>query len=246
MPPIRAPLTISQVNKAGRVLRVWWETPPGEEDADLERKFEWAVGVVDRYRATHRKALTSANMGLRSVVKTEGCEIEVSQRLKRMITIIDKLARYPRMALSTMQDIGGCRAVLRDIDEVRRVQRRLSKNRPPSKMDDYVTDPRSSGYRGVHLIVQYDDPPRNIEVQLRTRVMHEWAFTVERLGGRMGADLKSGIGPPEVLRLLEAISEAMALEELGKTVDSTLQDRIHRLRQDALPYLVVRPSGRPT
>jgi hypothetical protein len=31
-------------------------------------------------------------MGLRSVVKTEQCQIEVTQRLKRVPTIVDKLA----------------------------------------------------------------------------------------------------------------------------------------------------------
>lgn len=70
-----------------------------------------------------------------------------------------------------MQDIGGCRAVLASIDEVRRVEARLRKSRPPVGYSDYVTTPRSSGYRGVHLVVVYDG--RRIEVQLRTLVMHE-------------------------------------------------------------------------
>lgn len=51
-------------------------------------------------------------MGLRSCLTTEGLELDVSQRLKRLPTIEDKLRRLPRMDLSSMQDIGGCRAVL--------------------------------------------------------------------------------------------------------------------------------------
>lgn len=139
------------------------------------------------------------------------------------------------MQLATMQDIGGCRAVLASIDEVRKVQRRLSKNRPPLRISDYVENPRPSGYRGVHVIVQYDG--RKIEVQLRTKVMHEWAITVERLGGRLRQDLKSGIGPAPILAWLEAISEAMALEEAGETVDTALVERIAALREGALPLL---------
>jgi putative GTP pyrophosphokinase len=174
-------------------------------------------------------------MGLRSMVKTESCPVEVSQRLKRMITIVDKLGRQPTMALSKMQDIAGCRAVLNSIDQVRRVQKRLSKNRPPLKVYDYIAEPRPSGYRGVHVIVEYDGRP--IEVQLRTRVMHAWAVTVERMGGRMDTDLKSGHGPPEVLALLQSISEAMAIEEVGGTVDAELMKRIDDLRSQAQPYL---------
>lgn len=194
-----------------------------------------ALEVLRRFRAAHATPLTKANMGLRSVVRTEGCRVEVSQRLKRVATILDKLTREPTMQLANMQDIGGCRAVLENIGEVRRVQKRFSKNRPPSRVNDYVDGPRSSGYRAVHLVVEYDD--RNIEVQLRTWVMHEWAFTVERLGGRLQADLKSGRGPRPVLELLEAISQAMALEERGETVESALMNRLGALREAALPYL---------
>lgn len=133
-------------------------------------------------------------MGLRSVVKTERCSrVDVSQRLKRAPTILDKLEREPTLSLARMQDIGGCRAVLASLDELRRVESRLKKNRPPVGYADYIIKPRSSGYRGVHLIVRYDDyngSQRSIEVQLRTRVMHGWAITVERLSGRIGQNLR--------------------------------------------------------
>lgn len=124
------------------------------------------------------------------MVKSENADVEVTQRLKRIWTIIDKLVREPKMQLATMQDIGGCRAVLASIDDVRRVQRRLMRNRPPLRVSDYIAEPRASGYRALHAVVEYDN--RKIEVQLRTRVMHEWAITVERLGGRLRADLKRG------------------------------------------------------
>jgi hypothetical protein len=94
------------------------------------------------------------------------------------------------MQLANMQDIGGCRAVLGSIDEVRRVQRRLSRN-----------------------------------------------ITVERLGGRLGEDLKSGYGPQPVLVLLEGIAEAMAIEEEGGVVGQEALDRLSASRQAAAPFL---------
>lgn len=66
------------------------------------------------------------------------------------------------------------------------------------------------------MIITYPDltgQARAIEVQLRT--MHEWAIAAERWGGRLHQDLKSGEGPPQVLELFSAISEAMAIEEEG-------------------------------
>jgi putative GTP pyrophosphokinase len=175
-------------------------------------------------------------MSLRWRVNREECRLEVSQRLKRAPTIMDKLVRHPNMGLAIMHDIGGCRAVLGSIDEVRRVQRRIERGTPETgRVYDYVTEPRESGYRGVHLIVPYKG--RNIEIQLRTGVMHEWAIYVERLSGRLREDLKSGEGPGPVLEWLEAVSQAMALEESGEEVDSGLVDRIRQLRVGALPYM---------
>lgn len=224
----------SQVNRAGKFLRSW-----ARGELIDESRYESALDVLLALRAAHQYPLIKANNGLRSMVRTEECQVEVTQRLKRVPTIIDKLRREPTMALASMQDIGGCRAVLDSIDEVRRVQRRLSRNRPPVRVTDYITSPRSSGYRGVHVVVQYDE--RNIEVQLRTRMMHEWAITVEGLSGRLATDLKGGIGPAPVLALLEAISQAMALEEERSAVGPDLQDTIERLRREAVPLL----SGGP-
>lgn len=220
------------------MLRRWMRGDPADQD-EVQASFD----VVVRFRAVHQDPLSKATMGLRSVVRTVGCSAEVSQRLKRIPTILDKLGREPSLALSRMQDFGGCRAVLASIDDLRLVEQRLKKNRPPLRHSDYVTAPRASGYRGVHVVVGYLDgwgERRSIEVQLRTRVMHEWAITVERLSGRLAEDLKSERGPQEVVELLRVISEAMAIEESGGLVPSQLAQMIERRREAALPYLLRR------
>lgn len=73
-------------------------------------------------------------------------------------------------------------------------------------------------------------------MQLRTLVMHEWAITVERLSGRIGENLK-GDGHHVVQDLLAAISQAMALEEMGQAVDASLLTVMTELRRQAAPYL---------
>jgi ppGpp synthetase/RelA/SpoT-type nucleotidyltranferase len=227
-----AVLTKSQVNRAGRVLRAFWR--PSEELTG-PTVVEEAFAVLSEWRAEHSKPLIKATNGLRSMVRSEGAEIQVSQRLKRVPTILDKLVRHPSMALASMQDIGGCRAILANVEELRRVQRRVMHRRPPVRVDDYIAYPRASGYRAIHLVVEYD--ARCIEIQLRTPPMHEWAVAVERLGGRLAIDLKSGYGPPEVLEWLEAVSQALAIEEAGGIVDTERMDRIRRLREHAQGFL---------
>jgi GTP pyrophosphokinase len=233
-------VTKTQVNKAGQTVR---RRLRGEAVSD--EAFARALAVIQEYRAGHQYPLLRANMGLRSAVAAEHCRVEVSQRLKRLTTIVDKLRREPTMALGNMQDIGGCRAVVDSIAEVRRVQDRLLRRRITLRVVDYIAQPRSSGYRAVHVIVAYRDrsgAPWSIEVQLRTQTMHEWAIAVERLSGRLQqGDLKSGDGPVPVKDWLAAVSEAMALEERGEAVPQALLDRVGILRLAALPYLAERP-----
>lgn len=226
----------SQVNKAGRRLRQWVLDDPNVITPEVGA----ALSLVLAYRASHQSALGKATMGLRSSVKTLGCEAVISQRLKRFGAIVDKLWREPGMELARMQDIGGCRAVFPTIAELRKVEQRLRKNRPPVGYRDYIKDPRASGYRAVHMIVCYQNKAREdrlIEVQLRTRAMHDWAIAVERLAGQMHVDLKSSAGPPEILRLLGVISEAMAIEEREEVVPAALLEEMARLRLAAVPYL---------
>lgn len=109
--------SITRVNKAGDVLRsVLFNTtsPTALADVDLDA-FNAAFDLLVAWRTAHATPLRKATMGLRSCVATARCaQIEVSQRLKRTPTIIDKLRREPRMELGRMADIGGCRAVLQD------------------------------------------------------------------------------------------------------------------------------------
>lgn len=95
----------SQINRAGRVLRHFDEASP---EALLN-----AVLVLDAWRAAHAKPLGSINANLRHYVrKHEAVDAQVSQRLKRLETIVGKLQREPTMALARMEDIGGVRAIV--------------------------------------------------------------------------------------------------------------------------------------
>ena len=181
--PTRVELQYSKnrVKQAGKALR----RPSASNLAELRDALE----VLDHWRACHSYPLQKATMGLRSRVNTEDCvDPRISQRLKRRPTIIDKLQREPSMQVTTMQDIGGCRAVLADVNEVRRVQRRWTRtSHRVTRVYDYMSHPKPSGYRGVHVVVQYDGFA--VEVQLRTRLQHAWSIAIEKVGPRVGSCL---------------------------------------------------------
>jgi len=219
----------NQINKAGDTIRRYIDDEADEDELDA------ALEVMESFRGAHYYPLTKATTTLRYFVNSEGCDGKVSQRLKRSGTMIDKLDRQPEMALARMQDVAGCRAILADLNEVRRVEARVRRWREVKHSKDYIAEPAISGYRSVHVVVLYDDV--QVEVQLRTEMQHQWAVGVETWSGRTGWDLKSGKGPGEVLEWLAAIGDAYAVLDDGGQLDETTTDRIATLRGVAMPHL---------
>lgn len=150
----------------------------------------------------------------------------VARRLKRLPTILDKIGkRQPGMRLSRMQDIGGVHAIMNTVSQVYKLHKLYrQKGRFPHILKgehDYISFPKSSGYRGIHLVYEfYNSQGRGqrardydgllVEVQLRTKLQHEWATAVETVGTVLGQDLKSGIGDADWLELFRYISSLMA------------------------------------
>lgn len=219
----------SQIKKAGSTIRKYYR---GEVDIDAAVV---ALQLIEDWRAAHYTPLVSANNGLRSRARTAGVDAEVTQRLKRRATIFEKVQREPTLDLSRMQDIGGCRAVVGTIDDLRRLEERVRNGRIPVVGGaDYIESPRKSGYRGVHIVVEYQE--RQIEIQLRTKVMHAWALAAETYSGMLGENLKQD-GEHPIQLFLATASEMMALTETGQEIPDELRALHTRRRLDALPLL---------
>jgi ppGpp synthetase/RelA/SpoT-type nucleotidyltranferase len=205
------------INKAGHILI---------DDNSNPEDVEWALELADQWRACHAYPINTFQAALRrkfTLSKYDGEPI-VAQRLKRMPTIIDKLKRHPNMQLSTMQDIGGVRAILNSIDDVYRLadsyKNKSSKSRFAHELvneNDYIQQPRSEdGYRSLHLIyryknVQYPDyDGLRLELQMRTKLQHTWATAVETMGTFLGQSLKSRQGSREWIDFFAITSSAFA------------------------------------
>jgi len=210
----------SQINKAGQILVL--DNPPAKD-------LRWARDLADRWRACHAYPINTFQATLRVRLKKFPPDSIVAQRLKRMPTIIDKLKRYPAMKLTTMQDIGGVRAILNSVqdvytlaDEYRKSQR-LAHELIDEK--DYIQNPRSEdGYRSVHLVYRYKNKRSpgydglRVELQIRTKLQHTWATAVETMGTFLGQALKSRQGDQKWLDFFAIVSSAFAHREKGVPV----------------------------
>ena len=213
----------NRIKNAGRVLRHLESATPDEM---LE-----AIGVIDEWRASHAKPLRRVNAGLRHYVRKVGVEQpEVTQRLKRFATIVDKLQRQPTMALSRMEDIGGVRVILPTQDQVDAIVRDLQSQprwqirRARQYVEGRDPGPKSDGYRAVHVIVVKDGC--YIEVQLRTPWQDAWAQSVEQDTRRLGEGLKFGAGPDDLREYYVMISELLAMRERHEEPDSVFMEQL--------------------
>jgi len=205
------------ISKAGHILI--------DENSSPE-DLEWALNLADQWRACHAYPINTFQAALRrkfTLSEYEG-ETIVAQRLKRMPTIINKLKRHPNMQLSTMQDIGGVRAILNSVDDVYRLassyKNKSNKSRFAHELineNDYIQEPRNEdGYRSLHLIYRYKNiqypqyDGLRLELQMRTKLQHTWATAVETMGTFLGQALKSRQGSREWLDFFAITSSAFA------------------------------------
>lgn len=217
----------NQVNAAGDAL-----IAPASSPDDLRR----ARRVVNNWRAAHSLPLDRVRAELQERIAKYGDDALVAQRLKRLSSINAKLRRFGGMKLARMQDIGGCRAVLPSSADVRAVADQYATE--PSQQaatvkDDYIAKPRSSGYRGVHLLSLFRPEGQGqaayegmrIEIQLRSRLQHIWATAVETVGTFSGEALKSSAGDERWLRLFALMGSEMAFTEELPLVPGTPNTR---------------------
>lgn len=153
----------------------------------------------------------------------------ISSRIKRLPSIVTKLSRFPEMKLNKMQDLGGCRAILDNVEQVYSLVERVRSLRFMHELvrtDDYMVNVKDSGYRSFHMIYSFKNNKYSIlnglriEMQIRTAVQHSWATAVEMVGLFRKESLKSGLGDDRWLRFFELVSELFYSVENGKVSSS--------------------------
>lgn len=209
----------NQVKKAGECIR--------KGNGDIEKSVE----IIQQYRAAHLYPLMIIkNLMWKHAQKINKNAI-IARRLKRLPTIIDKLRRKTldgvtpnSIAVTRMSDIGGCRVIVDNRRELLLLDSSLDKSRTThkSRVKDYIKSPKTTGYRGIHRIYScYDNNDSHqwkgfdIEVQLRTKLQHLWATTVEVVDLCEGRALKTNPfeSNPSWIEFFKLMSEFIADEE---------------------------------
>lgn len=131
--------------------------------------------LLDEKRVEREQRVEAFRRQLERDLAAHGIRAEVQGRPKHLYSIWKKMrgkgldfARVfdVRAMRVIVADVPACYAVLARVHELYRVV--------PGEFDDYIARPKPNGYQSLHTVV-LDDDGRAVEVQIRTRAMHEHA-----------------------------------------------------------------------
>ena len=154
----------------------------------------------DNFREAHNIIIKLFTIELKKVNFSK--QHLTASRNKRIETIISKLCRPEKPKLDRIHDIAGTRIIVEniksledyiDILENTELVNFKEKINEDKNRYNYIKNPKSDGYRSIHKVFYYSSnipystlneksfnlENKKIELQLRTRLQHIWATTVE-------------------------------------------------------------------
>jgi GTP pyrophosphokinase len=150
---------------------------------------------LDETRAGRESAIESFRATLAADLAAQGLPAEVQGRPKHLFSIWKKM-QSKHLALSQVMDLAALRVIVSDVDACYAVLARVHERWRPiaGEFDDYIARPKPNGYQSLHTVIR-NDAGRTVEIQIRTRAMHEhaefgvaahWAY--KEGSGARGAD----------------------------------------------------------
>lgn len=197
-----------EVSRAGERLVGCFTQKQPYDDKDVQILHDW--------RMCHVYPLEQLTKYLEREAKALNPNAIISSRIKRLPSIVEKLARFPSMQLGRMQDLGGCRAIVDNIEQAYAIKQKiisLTFKHQLHKIHDYISETKDSGYRSLHIVHAFQNqkyPDLNglkVEMQIRTAIQHSWATAVEMVGIFRRESLKSSMGDARWLRFFILVSE---------------------------------------
>nr|WP_282563333.1 bifunctional (p)ppGpp synthetase/guanosine-3',5'-bis(diphosphate) 3'-pyrophosphohydrolase [Gymnodinialimonas phycosphaerae] len=162
---------------AGRMGMHWMR----EELEDLSFRVlnpEARSSILRRFISLQRESgdvIPKITEDIQTVLQKLGVKARVYGRAKKPYSIWRKM-QDKKLAFSRLSDIYGFRVIVDSEDDCYRVMGAIHRRwkSVPGRFKDYISQPKSNGYRSIHTTVSGRDGKR-VEVQIRTRQMHEVA-----------------------------------------------------------------------
>jgi GTP diphosphokinase / guanosine-3',5'-bis(diphosphate) 3'-diphosphatase len=164
---------------AGRMGMQWMR----EELEDLAFRVlnpEGRASIIRRFITLQRDTgdvIQKITGDMRHELEKAGIEAEVFGRAKKPYSIWRKM-QEKEQSFSRLSDIYGFRIITGSEEDCYRTLGAIHRRwrAVPGRFKDYISQPKTNGYRSIHTTVSGRDGKR-VEVQIRTRQMHDVAET---------------------------------------------------------------------
>lgn len=170
--------TLALYSPLANRLGIWqmkWEL----EDLSLrftEPKMYWEIQhELDESREQRLAFMRDCVERIQILLKANGIEAEVSGRPKHIYSIYKKMVRK-QLRFDQLFDIRALRVIVDTVEHCYEVLAIVQENFTvlSQEFDDYIANPKPNGYQSLHTVVT-DPSGKPVEVQIRTRAMHEFA-----------------------------------------------------------------------
>ena len=133
------------------------------------------AGWLDQTRAAREAAVKAFRAELAADLHAHGLAAEVQGRPKHLYSIWKKM-QGKRLDFEQVLDLRAMRVIVADVASCYAALARVHERWAPvaGQFDDYIARPKLNGYQSLHTVVRADDE-RPVEIQIRTREMHEHA-----------------------------------------------------------------------
>jgi len=161
-------------NRLG-IWQVKWEL----EDLSLRflepQVYQRVARLLEEKRGAREQRVEAAVATVESLLRAAGIAAEVNGRPKHIASIAGKMSAKD-LGFDRILDQRALRVVVERVAQCYEVLSLVHQRWRPveGEYDDYIAKPKPNGYQSLHTVV-VDDDGKPIEIQIRTRAMHEQA-----------------------------------------------------------------------
>ncbi len=196
--------------------------------------------LLDEKRIGREQGVEAFRQDLGADLARHGIRAEVSGRPKHLYSIWKKM-QGKGLPFAEVFDVRAVRVIVASVADCYAALARVQERFPTlsGEFDDYIAKPKANGYQSLHTVIR-EAQGRTVEIQIRTRDMHEraehgiaahWAYKEAGAKGYAGvsadADLSAKVAQARkaVLRQLLAWERDFAVHKAPGAAE--LEDRIY-------------------
>jgi GTP pyrophosphokinase len=220
-------------------------------------RYKRVAGLLDEKRLEREQRVAAFRQALADELARHGLRAEVQGRPKHLYSIWKKM-QGKGLDIDRVFDLRALRVIVADIPACYAVLARVHERyRPvPGEFDDYIARPKPNGYQSLHTVV-LDDDGRAVEVQIRTRAMHDhaehgvaahWAYKEAGVKGYAGVSAAGGFDAQVAEARKAVLRQLLAWERdfvegaaEGSAEEGVFDDRIYVFTPQAA--VVELPTG---